>query len=184
MGKVKGGPAAGRTQRKAIARLPAAMLERTRELFPNTFEEHTVEALFALRALAQRINDRSNDVLAPLGLNAAKYNHLVVIYMSPKQQLTMNEISNLIHTTNSSVTSMIDVLERDGLVKRVPNPDDGRSVVVHLTAKGRRRVAEAIPLRNRDIAIGMGALSVAERAQFVSLLIRISESFDREADDA
>ena len=160
------------------------MLERSRELYPDTFEEYTVEALFALRALAQRINDRSNDVLAPLGLNAAKYNHLVVIHMSPKHELTMNEISNLIHTTNSSVTSMIDALVVDGLVKRVRNPGDGRSVVVRLTTKGRKRVKEAIPLRTRDAAIGMRALSVAERGQLVSMLIRISESFDRESNEA
>jgi DNA-binding MarR family transcriptional regulator len=166
-----------RSQRKSIARLPEELLVRQRESFPGS-DPNITAALFALRALAQRVNDRTNAVLAPLGLNSAKYNHLVVLYMTPSQMLTPSQISELIHTTNASVSAIIDSLESDGLVKRTQNPDDRRSMVVRLTAKGRRRTEEAFPLRYRDAEKGMAALDGPERAQLVSLLLRVSAAFD------
>jgi DNA-binding MarR family transcriptional regulator len=41
---------------------------------------------------------------------------------------------------------MIGFLERDGLIRLRPSPTDGRSRLVELTEKGRRRHAEASPL--------------------------------------
>jgi DNA-binding MarR family transcriptional regulator len=178
---VKPEAAPQRSQRKAIVRLPPELLVRQQERFPDHCEPNTVVALFALRALAQRINDRTNAALAPLGLNAAKYNHLVVLYMTPSQMLTLSEISDLIHTTNASVSATIDGLERDGLVRRTPNPNDRRSMVVRLTPRGRKRVEEAVPVRYDDTEVGMGVLSLDERAQLASLLLRISAGFDSES---
>ena len=168
-----------RTQRKTIVRLPDAMLEVHQERFPDTFERNAVIAMFALRALAQRINDCTNDTLAGLGLNAAKYNYLVVICMSPGQMLTLNEISSLIHTSNATVTSMVTSLERDGLLHRSAHPTDGRSVVVRLTAKGRRCIEDAVPLHHRNIEDGMSELTLDERAQLASLLLKLAAGFDR-----
>jgi DNA-binding MarR family transcriptional regulator len=53
-------------------------------------------------------------------------------------------------------------------------------MVVRLTAKGRRRIEEAFPLRHRDAEVGMSALSSAEREQFISLLLRVSAAFDND----
>ena len=39
------------------------------------------------------------------------------------------------------MTDVVDVLERDGLVKRVPDPEDRRSVLAVLTEEGLARVA-------------------------------------------
>jgi DNA-binding MarR family transcriptional regulator len=167
-----------RTQRKTIVRLPEAMLEAHRERFPDTFERNAVIAMFALRALAQRVNDRTNETLAALELNAAKYNYLVVIYMTPGQTLTLNEISALIHTSNATVTSMVAALERDGLLRRSAHPTDRRSVVVRLTAKGRHRVEAAVPLHHRNIEAGMSELTLDERAQLATLLLKLAAGFD------
>jgi DNA-binding MarR family transcriptional regulator len=95
--------------------------------------------------------------------------------------LTLSEISDLIHTTNASVSATIDGLERDGLVKRTPNLADRRSMVVRLTARGRKRVEDAVPVRYDDTEVGMGVLSLDERAQLASLLLRISAGFDSES---
>jgi DNA-binding MarR family transcriptional regulator len=41
------------------------------------------------------------------------------------------------------VTKLVDRLCRDGLVRREPNPDDRRGVLVHITARGRHLAASA-----------------------------------------
>ena len=168
-----------RTQRKPILRIPEAMLARQAAAFPESFERNSVLAMFALRALAQRINDYNNDSLAPFGLNAAKFNYMIVLYFSERGEVTLNELSQLIHTTNASVTAMVSTLERDGFVRRRVNRDDARSVKVRLTAKGCKLVERASPAHHHNLEAGMSDLSIAEREQLVGLLLRVGASFDR-----
>jgi DNA-binding MarR family transcriptional regulator len=54
-------------------------------------------------------------------------------------------------------------------------------MVVRLTARGRKRVEDAVPVRYDDTEVGMGVLSLDERAQLASLLLRISAGFDSES---
>ena len=175
--------AAPRTQRKPMLRLPEAMLEKQAREFPESFERYSVLAIFALRTLAQRINDYTNDVLAPLGLNAAKYNYLMVLYVSPEGGMTPSELSRFIHTSNATVTAMLAVLERDGFVRRRAHRTDGRSSILTLTAKGKRIVERAAPLHHGHWASALSDLSIAERAQLTDLLLRAGEGFDKHFTD-
>lgn len=168
-----------RTQRKSIVQLPEALLAKHERSFPDAFERHGLIAMFALRALAQRANDCTNETLAPLGLNAAKYNYLVVLYLSDTPALTLNELSEHIHTSNATVTSMVKTLEADGFLRRAAHPTDGRSVLVRLTAKGRKIVEAAVPLHRNDMETGLGELSIPEREQLASLLLKLGSGFDR-----
>lgn len=168
-----------RTQRKQLLRLPDEMLNTTAERYPETFERFSILALFAVRSLAQRITDYTNETLAPLGLNAAQFNYLMVLSTNPHDGMTLSDLSRYIHTSNATVTSMVGVLERDGLVKRRANVADGRSVVVSLTAKGRRLMDRAVPLHHGHWANALRDLSIDERAQLADLLLRAGAGFDR-----
>ena len=168
-----------RTQRKQLLRLPEEMLEKQAEAFPATFERHSIVALFALRTLAQRITDYTNDALAPFGLNAAKFNYLMVLYVYPDDEMTLSELSRFIHTSNATVTSMVAALERDGLVQRRAHDLDGRSTVVGLTSEGKALMSEAIPVHHGHWAAALADLSIAEREQLADLIIRAGNGFDR-----
>jgi DNA-binding MarR family transcriptional regulator len=170
---------APRTQRKPLLRLPDEMLTKQAALFPESFERHSIVALFALRTLAQRITDYTNEALAPLGLNAAKFNYLMVLFVKPHEEMTLSELSRFIHTSNATVTSMVGSLERDGLVQRRAHDVDGRSTVVSLTDDGRRLMEKAIPLHHGHWAAALADLSIAEREQLADLVIRAGNGFDR-----
>lgn len=168
-----------RTQRKSIVQLPEAQLRAHQEHFPESFDRNGTILMFALRALAQRVNDCTNDTLAGLGLNAAKYNYLVVLYNGGPSPMTLNELSGLIHTSNASVTSMVKALESDGFLRRSAHPEDRRSVLVRLTAKGRKIVEAAMPLHFRDMQAGLRVLSPREREVLAGLLLKLGTGFDR-----
>jgi len=172
-----------RTQRKPLLRLPDEMLTKQAALFPETFERHSIVALFALRTLAQRITDYTNEALAPFGLNAAKFNYLMVLFVNPSEEMTLSDLSRFIHTSNATVTSMIGTLERDGLVQRRAHEVDGRSTVVRLTAEGVRVMSAAIPVHHGHWAAALEDLSVAEREQLADLIIRAGTGFDRHFTD-
>ncbi len=50
----------------------------------------------------------------------------------------MSELARLIHKSKSTLTTLVEKLERSGYVQRTPDPDDQRGVLVTLTDKGRR----------------------------------------------
>lgn len=169
-----------RTQRKQLLLIPDEILAKHAERFPNSFDRETSLAIFALRSLARRISDYVTESLIPYNLNAAKFNYLMVAYMSPAGGVTPNELSTHIHTSNATVTSMIGLLEDDGLIRRRRNKDDARSVIICLTPKGRRLVESIVPWYHDRVVAAMSVLSPAEREQFVELLLRTGEGFERE----
>lgn len=49
----------------------------------------------------------------------------------------MSELAKQVHRTKSTVTALVEKLERNGYVLRIPDPEDSRGVLVRLTDKGR-----------------------------------------------
>ena len=167
-----------RTQKKVLI-FESEAVERAVREFPDVYEKYGTSALFALRAIAQRINDYANEWLAPLGLSAAQYNHLVNLRFLPNDGLSLNELSAHVHTTNASVTVMINGLEEAGLVRRERNPDDARSVRVKLTPKGRVLIDRAVRLHHSHINAGLEDLTIAERRTLLRLLSKMANGFER-----
>jgi DNA-binding MarR family transcriptional regulator len=162
-------------QRTGALLIPDGHLEKHRRRFPR-FKPINAQVLFAVRALAQRVNDDATGRLAQLGLTAQQYNYLAVIYV--EESVTPNEIGELIHTASPTVTSMLNALERSDLIVRTPSTTDRRSSVVSLTARGRSLYERAFRLHHDHMEETMGALSVDERQQLVDLLVRLGDAFD------
>jgi DNA-binding MarR family transcriptional regulator len=164
---------------RSIIFLTEDIMEPFERRFPAEFNRDSTRTLFAIRALAQRINEEQNQWLAPFGLNTASYNYLIALYGNPDYTLTQNQIRHLMHTSYASVTKMAYSLERDGLVERAKNPDDKRSMSLKLTPKGVATMEQALPFHHRTIEDAMRDVSTAERQQLVELLVKISHGFDQ-----
>ena len=94
---------------------------------------------------------RVEAVLRPLGLTFARYEVLMLLRFSRTGCLPVGKIGERLQVHPASVTNAVDRLEDDGLVQRVANPQDGRSVLARITGRGRRLAAEASAELNRDV---------------------------------
>ncbi|MBV9369174.1 MAG: MarR family transcriptional regulator, partial [Frankiales bacterium] len=93
-------------------------------------------------------------------------------------------IADRLIITTGSMTSMLNTLERRGLVHRRPHPDDRRKLLVAITAKGTAVIEEMVPsLHSRERTIIEDALTKAEQRQLRTLLAKVQASIDRHADD-
>ena len=72
--------------------------------------------------------------LASLRLSAAETNALACFAGRPAR--TVRELVAATGQRPSTLTGVLDRLERRGLIERRPNPADRRSIAVHLTAEG------------------------------------------------
>src|ERR1700740_897996 len=82
-------------------------------------------------------------LLRPYGLTFARYEALVLLAFSRRGALPLRVIGERLMVHPTSVTNTVDRLERDGLVRRRPNPADGRGVLAAITDRGREVVEQA-----------------------------------------
>jgi DNA-binding MarR family transcriptional regulator len=52
--------------------------------------------------------------------------------------LTLNGLADTLHLDKSTVSRVLDGLEKKGFVRRRPHPDDGRALLLESTARGRK----------------------------------------------
>ena len=76
-------------------------------------------------------------------------NHLIRV----EDGQTPLELANAFQVPKTTMTHTLSILERHKLVKMQPNPKDGRSKCVWLTAKGRKFRDDAIKSLGPDVAV-------------------------------
>jgi MarR family 2-MHQ and catechol resistance regulon transcriptional repressor len=76
--------------------------------------------------------------------------------------LCQNELGEKLLSSKPNISAVITNLERDGLVRRAREALDRRSVRVHLTAQGERRISVAFPAFAHALTGAMGCLSGPE----------------------
>ncbi|WP_233434256.1 MarR family winged helix-turn-helix transcriptional regulator [Nocardia yamanashiensis] len=79
------------------------------------------------------------------GLSGLDLNALMRLTRSPGRKLRMTDLANQTNLSTSGVTRLVDRLERNGFVRREPDPADRRSSYAVLTAAGATRVARVLP---------------------------------------
>jgi DNA-binding MarR family transcriptional regulator len=94
-------------------------------------------------------------------------------------------ISDRLLITSGSVTSLLDTLEKGGLVTRSRHPVDRRKVLVDITAAGAAIVDAMLPsLHARERVIISDALTTAEQATLLTLVAKVQQSALGHAGDA
>src|SRR5690606_33732778 len=79
------------------------------------------------------------------GLGLSEYRALEILGRSPDFELRMQELASHLRLNQSSVSRMVERLERGGLTVRDLCPDDKRGVYTVLTNAGRERLESAAP---------------------------------------
>jgi DNA-binding MarR family transcriptional regulator len=89
-------------------------------------------------------------------------------------RVRMGDLSAALGVTARNITTIVDGLEREGLLARKPDPTDRRAILLELTEKGRAHVEQVHALQ-RDLAEHMFApLSPEERRTLYALLTRLA----------
>lgn len=100
--------------------------------------------------------------------NLSDFAVLEIVYHKGPQPV--NTIGRKVYLTSGSITTAVHRLERQGLVRRTPCPDDRRVVYVDLTDEGRRVIREAFASHNARLDGAFHALDPGERQQLAALL--------------
>jgi DNA-binding MarR family transcriptional regulator len=107
-------------------------------------------------------------MLASYGVPQAVMNCLAVIEGS-ETELTPSAISERMLVSSATMTNTLDTLEHLGWARRIPNPEDRRSVLIQLTDEGQAVADRFLPgIRTLEQAM-LAELTRAERATLLKL---------------
>jgi DNA-binding MarR family transcriptional regulator len=94
--------------------------------------------------------------------------------------MPLGDLADDLESTPRNITGLVDHLERDGLVERVPDPADRRSVRARLTEQGRKQI-DAIWKEGMDHQYDLvRGLTKEELAQLRHLCLLMVESARKE----
>ncbi|MEV6642470.1 MarR family transcriptional regulator [Amycolatopsis sp. NPDC051371] len=85
----------------------------------------------------------------------------------------MGEVKRRLGVTGRAITSAVDALERDGLLRREPDPTDRRASLLAVTEAGRTRLAEIEEIQHGHADDTFSVLDPAERKTLLELLSRL-----------
>lgn len=142
-----------------------------------------LEVLSRVTRLARHLDLARRESFETHGLGPWEFDVLAALRRAgPPYTLSPGRLLQVTLVTSGTMTNRIDRLASQGLVVRAPDPYDGRSVQVRLTAAGRRRVDDALTdLLEHERAI-LAALPVHERATLAALLRRLTLPFENPTD--
>src|SRR4051794_25270879 len=128
-----------------------------------------MHAVTSLMRVQQLVLAQLDEILRPHGLTFARYEALVLLTFSRRGELPLGKMGERLQVHPTSVTSIVDRLEAQGLVRRHRHPTDGRGILAAITDEGRSIVEQAThDLVSADF--GVGALQPDELDQLSGLL--------------
>jgi len=148
---------------------------RARQIAPRLTPDADLESMsviFGLMRAAARIQqDLETHVHRPAGLTWAGFRLLFLVLatgpMSPQ------DIARQLSVTPSSISAVLNTLQRYGLIERRRTSSDGRVVTVDLTNRGRQVTSSLFVRNNRREVEWAASLTPDERATLVRLLRKI-----------
>jgi DNA-binding MarR family transcriptional regulator len=138
---------------------------------PDRFSQEEFLAWRGLIRLRETVMREIDRRLRREGLvSLADYGVLITLVTEPTLRLRMSELGVRRMLTPSGITRVVDRLEEQGLVRREPDPDDGRAALAVLTRPGLEALRRAQAVHHAAVReLYLGRLAPRELKQLAAL---------------
>lgn len=145
--------------------------------FPDGRREATLCAANLMRAANRLLAeiDRRRRTVADLSASASQ---ILAVVEGAGEPLPPHVIASRLLVTSGTMTSLLDTLERRGLVRRVPHPGDRRKLLIDITDEARAVLDRMLPRVHGASRDAFAVLSDAECQTLVALLQRVQTQLD------
>jgi DNA-binding MarR family transcriptional regulator len=140
-------------------------------------------AVTSIMRAQQILMARLNLALKPLELTFPRYEALMILYLSRRGSMPLGKIGDRLQIHPTSVTSLIDGLERAGHIVRIPHEHDRRATLAQISDAGRAAAETATELLNaeRFFTEPLRGTELKQLAAWIQPLRAAADGFDAEA---
>jgi DNA-binding MarR family transcriptional regulator len=131
-------------------------------------------AVTSIMRAQQILTARLNQLLDPRGLTFARYEALMLLYLSRTGSLPLGKMGARLQVHPTSVTNAVDGLTRPGFVRRQPQERDRRTVLASITDEG-REAAKAATASLNQARFGTKPLDDTELESIFAVLRRLRQ---------
>jgi DNA-binding MarR family transcriptional regulator len=137
-----------------------------------------------INGLRRRFNSMADETLAELGLAEGAWKVLTTLRLSGSpHRKSVGQLAKRAELSSGAMTNRLDRLEKAGLVRRVPDPEDRRGVLVELTDAGHRAWEDGLRAQAANESLIAAALTEDEKRQLNALLRGLMREFERREQD-
>lgn len=129
---------------------------------------------FLLRRICFSIKKKGRAILDDFNITPPQFDALQ--YLVNHGALTISELSSRLFLAPSTITDLVDRMEKSGLVERVRSSEDRRLVKVHVLQKGFDLIDQVVSLRCQFIKNATAELSSEEKDEFIKYLNILDKS--------
>ena len=153
-------------------------LEEIRDQLP-TLDLRVEGIVDRIGGIDRRIKRMLDETLDEHGLSSGEWHALGRLSRSPEGRRKAGDLAKLAELSSAAMTNRHDRLEEAGLVRRMPDERDRRSVQIELTDAGRELYERTVDAQAAKEAIVAEALTEEQQDQLNGLLRQIMRAFER-----
>ncbi|HSC91261.1 MAG TPA: MarR family transcriptional regulator [Gaiellaceae bacterium] len=129
--------------------------------------------------IQRRLKHALEETLEEFDLSFGEWRVLTSLRWADQHRQSPGDLARTHELSSGAMTNRLDRLERAGLVRRLPDPDDRRGVQVELTEEGLRTWQQSVVAQAQKEAIVAAALTPEEMDQLNALLRRVMIELER-----
>ncbi len=136
------------------------------------------EIEWLLRSVNMIVRKRGRDILSAFGITPPQYNALYIL--NRDGSLTMGELCQKMYLAFSTMTDLINRMERNGYIERIRDEKDRRVVRLRVTERGQRVIHEVLSARLRYLSLVLDRVSAEDKARLITSLKQLHELMTQE----
>jgi len=142
-------------------------------------EKRALNAVISLMRSANAVNAHLAERRIPDGVTLSQFAVLEALFHCGP--LCQRDLAGKLLVSGANMTKVIDVLERDGLVKRLRSREDRRYISVALSPAGRLKISGIFPRHVQDVVRVFSTLTATEQNSLRVICRKLGKGIPREA---
>ncbi len=137
------------------------------------------ETLLNIYFTSTLIRKRGTEFLRDFGLTDVQINVMMLLghQARPNEGLSQAQLSDMMLVNRANITGLIDRMEKAKLVARTADPEDRRTNIIKLTARGRRLLDKVEPRYGKEVLRIMSVLKNSEQKTLIRMLEKVRANF-------
>ena len=134
----------------------------------DKIDEKIVRIELQLRGACFSIKQKGREILQDFDITPPQFDALQ--FLVDEGEMTIGELSSKLYLAPSTITDLIDRMEKNSLVKRVRESKDRRIVKIQVEKKGNKLINEVILRRQSYLEDLLGSMNAESKDSFIKYL--------------